>query len=147
MLFLKFRWLWGHVSGLIATGLMLSVVNGLQAQVQQSRISGDIGENQMVPLRNTVSPRVAHALDRGQVSPATRIEGMTIYFQPTAEQTMALNQLLTAQQTLGLPWYHQWLTPAEYANLFGMSNADLAKVEGWLQSQGFTIEAHVALGV
>lgn len=140
MLFLKFRWLWGHVSGLIATGLMLSVVNGLQAQVQQSRISGDIGENQMVPLRNTVSPRVAHALDRGQVSPATRIEGMTIYFQPTAEQTMALNQLLTAQQTLGLPWYHQWLTPAEYANLFGMSNADLAKVEGWLQSQGFTIE-------
>ena len=33
--------------------------------------------------------------------------------------------------------YHQWLTPAQFGSRFGLSDADLAKVQSWLESEGF----------
>ncbi|HKO11162.1 MAG TPA: S53 family peptidase [Acidobacteriaceae bacterium] len=113
---------------------------GVQAQAPQRRIAA-INPNQMVALRNTVSPRLATAVDQGRMNPSTPIEGMTMYFQPTAAQKAALDALLEAQQTPGSHYYHQWLTPQQYGSLFGMNDADLASVKAWLESQGFTIES------
>jgi subtilase family serine protease len=74
------------------------------------------------------------------MNPGTPIVGITMYFRPTAEQKAELDALVQAQQTPGSPEYHQWLTPAEYAGLFGLSSSDVAKVAAWLTSQGFNVE-------
>lgn len=63
-----------------------------------------------------------------------------MYFKPSAEQQAALDTLLQQQQTPGSPLYHKWITPAQYANQFGLSANDLAKIETWLEQQGFSIE-------
>jgi subtilase family serine protease len=34
---------------------------------------------------------------------------------------------------------HKWLTPAEFGSLFGPADADVAKVTGWLQGEGFSV--------
>ena len=60
-------------------------------------------------------------------------------FSRSAEQEAALQALLVAQQTPGSPQYHKWLTPDQFAAQFGMADADISNVEGWLQQQGFTV--------
>jgi subtilase family serine protease len=63
-----------------------------------------------------------------------------MYFKPTAEQQAELDELIKEQQTPGSSNYHKWLTPAEYASRFGLSDSDIAKVKSWLEEQGFTID-------
>ena len=64
---------------------------------------------------------------------------MTINFKRSAAQEASLQALLAAQQDPSSPSYHQWLTPAQFGQQFGMSAADLAQVSAWLQQEGFTI--------
>src|SRR5690348_14070913 len=135
-----FRSFRGPVVRMMIAAALVVCACGVHAQAPQRRIAA-INPNQMVALRNTVSPRLARAVDRGRIRPSTPIEGMTMYFQPSAQQKAALDTLVEAQQTPGSPYYHQWLTPQQYGSLFGMNEADLASVKTWLESQGFTIEA------
>ena len=87
-----------------------------------------------------MNPRLRAARDMGRLDSATPIHGVTLWFQPTADQKGQLDALVQAQQTPGSPWYHVWLTPAQYAARFGLSDADLARVQNWLESQGFNVE-------
>jgi len=49
--------------------------------------------------------------------------------------------LIAAQQDPASPQYHRWLTPETFAARFGMNDSDLAKVQNWLQQQGFAIDS------
>ncbi len=66
---------------------------------------------------------------------------LSIRFRPTAEQSEALERLLDEQQNPSSPQFHSWLTPEEFGELFGLSPDDLTKVSGWLEAQGFQVEA------
>jgi subtilase family serine protease len=110
------------------------------AQQPARRIVQDIEPNVTAPLPGSVNPRIAAARDLGPLDSSTPMEGMTLWFQPTAAQKAELDALIEAQQTPGSPWYHVWLTPAQYAARFGLSDADLARVENWLTSQGFNVD-------
>jgi hypothetical protein len=79
------------------------------------------------------------ATDTGRMSSSAKLEGVTVVFSRSQAQEAALQALLTAQQTPGSPQYHQWLTPDQFAAQFGMADADISKVEGWLQQQGFSV--------
>src|SRR6185437_3207573 len=50
-----------------------------------------------------------------------------------------LDTLIAAQQDPSSPQYHQFLTPAEFGARFGLADADIAKTQTWLESQGFTV--------
>jgi len=105
----------------------------------RNRISQQISQTQTVEVPNSVNPRVRRATDLGPLAEGTRITSMTLQFSMSAEQEAALDQLLTDQQNPASPRYHQWLTPAQFQAQFGLSSADLDKVKGWLNSQGFTV--------
>ncbi len=53
----------------------------------------------------------------------------------------ALDKLLRDQQNPLSPYYHQWLTPAQFNARFGPSQHDLDAVAQWLTSQGFKVTA------
>ena len=78
--------------------------------------------------------------DRGPVDPGFTLGNITLMLRPTAAQQAALEQLLADQQNPASPEYHKWLTPEAYAERFGASTADLEKIRGWLEAQGFTIQ-------
>jgi subtilase family serine protease len=50
-----------------------------------------------------------------------------------------LDALVEAQHDPHSPSYHQWLTPAQYGSRFGASPQDLARISGWLNGHGFTV--------
>jgi hypothetical protein len=82
--------------------------------------------------------------DQGLADNSKVIQGMSIHFKRSEAQEASLNALLQAQQDPGSPSYHKWLTQAEFGQQFGMSSADLDKVTGWLQQEGFTVTSVAA---
>ncbi|MFZ0270394.1 MAG: S53 family peptidase [Acidobacteriaceae bacterium] len=127
-----------HLAGLAATAFVSTCL--ASAQQPANRILQEIDPSSVATIPGTVNPRIGAGEDMGRLDPAMPLQGITMYFQPTADQQAQLDALVQAQQTSGSPQYHAWLTPAEYASSFGLSDADLAKVENWLQSEGFSVE-------
>jgi Pro-kumamolisin, activation domain/Bacterial Ig-like domain (group 3) len=82
--------------------------------------------------------------DQGLADNSKVIQGMSIHFKRSTAQEASLQALLKAQQDPSSPSYHKWLTPAEFGQQFGMSSADLDKVTGWLQQEGFTVTSVAA---
>lgn len=128
------------VRRLAVTACLLGSWSLMSAQAVRSRILEEINPNNTVALAGSVSPRIAPQLQTGRMAPSTPIVGITLTFALTPQQKAELDALVKAQLTPGNPEYHQWLTPAEYADRFGMSQADIQTVEQWLRSEGFNID-------
>ena len=105
----------------------------------RNRITQPVSPNDKVQIEDSVNPRVNRSRDLGELAPETPLESMTLQFSMPPEQQAALDQLQADLQNPASPRYHQWLTPAQYAAQFGLSDSDLAKVKAWLSSQGFTV--------
>lgn len=106
---------------------------------QQSRITQPVNNQQRVTLSGHIHPKARPANDQGRVSPGLELSTVMLNLSPSAAQKSALTQLLKDQQTPGSANYHRWLTPEQYAERFGVSDADIAKITTWLESQGLTI--------
>jgi len=91
-------------------------------------------------VTNGVHPLATKQNDMGRVAGPQVFHRMVLLTQRSAAQEADLKQLLQLQQDPSSPQYHKWLTPAEFGQRFGPSANDLAKITGWLQSQGFTVE-------
>ena len=89
---------------------------------------------------NGVHPLAIRQHDLGRVAGTKVFHRMVLLTERSAAQEADLEQLLQEQQDPSSPQYHQWLTPAEFGGRFGPSANDLAKITGWLQAQGFTVE-------
>ena len=57
----------------------------------------------------------------------------------TNAQEAALRQLVADQQNTNSPNFHKWLTPAQFGEQFGIADADVQAVTGYLRGQGFTV--------
>ena len=106
---------------------------------QPDRISARIDSSRSVVLSGRVPPFATAQTDAGAVEGSFRLAAITLLLKPSAAQQADLNQLLLAQQDSTSPNYRQWLTPDQYADRFGVSTGDLAKITTWLESQGFSV--------
>jgi pseudomonalisin len=104
------------------------------------RITSFIDDDQRVTLRGNVHPVALAQYDAGAVAPDFPMEHMLLTLLPDATQQDALNQLVDAQNNLESPYYHQWLTPEQYGERFGVSDGDTAQIAGWLQGHGMEVE-------
>ena len=111
----------------------------------QDRIAGSIDRSQVFPLRNGAQLLARTQFDRGPVDPARKLGYVTIHLAPSPAQQAALDKLLEEQRDPASPNYHKWLTPEQFADRFGASSNDIAKITQWLESEGLKIE-HQARG-
>jgi subtilase family serine protease len=119
--------------------LLLFTAGGSVCAAQQDRILNTIDDSQTVALKGGVSPLARPQNELGPLDHSTTLTGIQIMFKLSAAQNAALKQLLAEQQNPESPNYHKWLTPEQYADRFGLSSHDIAKVGQWLESQGFEI--------
>lgn len=111
------------------------------AQAPRARIQSEISSGEMVPLKGSQNPLAQTQYDAGRVPADARLNGVTIFFSRSAQQEADLQGLIQAQQNPASPLFHKWLTPDEFAQRFGMAPSDIAKVQLWLQQQGFSIDS------
>jgi subtilase family serine protease len=106
-----------------------------------ARIAAEVSSSQMTPLKPSHRAVALAKFDTGKLAENTKLQGMSILFNRTPAQEAALQTLMAAQQNPSSPYYHQWLTPEQFGAQFGLSDADIAKVEAWLEQQGFSIDS------
>ncbi len=106
----------------------------------QDRIAGTIDRTRSVRLRGrsapSVLPRTDPGADLGPVDPTLALDDLTLLLNPGP----GLEGFLASQQTPGSPQYHQWLTPEQFADHFGASTGDIAKLTTWLRAEGFRVK-------
>jgi uncharacterized protein (TIGR03437 family) len=121
---------------------LLSLISGIAAInlfAQADRLRVAVDNRQRAALHGFVHPATKAGNDAGAVPDSFALPAITMAFQPSAAQQAALDQLLAQQQDPSSPNFHQWLTPEQYADQFGVSASDLSKVNAWLTAQGFQI--------
>ena len=123
---------------LLASSVLPSLASG---QVARRLFQAPSSADPRVSLPDTVSPRVKSAAMLGHLAGETQLTGMSLILKTTDAQAAALQQLLLDQQNPASPQYHKWLTPQTYAQQFGLADADLAVVQDWLTSKGFTVDS------
>jgi subtilase family serine protease len=123
----------------VLVAFVLFAVSASFAQPSRNRLTRPITEESTVGLRGNVHPMVKNAKRLGALDASTQLERVMLMFRPTAEQQQKLAILLEEQQNPASANYHKWLTPAQFADQFGLSTADLAKVRGWLTSKGLSV--------
>jgi hypothetical protein len=106
---------------------------------QPDRIAAAIDSSQMVALAGKGGGLIHPGFDVGRADGSKLLYGISLAFRPSAAQQADLNNLLAQQQDPSSPNYHKWLTPAQFADRFGMTRNDINRVQTWLESQGFTV--------
>lgn len=134
---------WAHLA---ARGWMLGViivwtvwlVGSSHRAVAQSSQPGTGGEY-FVRLAGHVHRLARPQDDLGEAPASLRMTGLELTLGRTAAQTQALKTLIADQQNPRSPQFHHWLTSAEFGARFGASDATIAAVSRWLESQGLKI--------
>jgi Pro-kumamolisin, activation domain/Bacterial Ig-like domain (group 3) len=128
------------LSSLKLSSLILSILifSTFSVAAPPNRVASPVVAAQTVRLAAGVPMQARPEFDQGAVDPSLKMS-VTLLTVPSASQQRALTKLLADQQTPGSGSYHQWLTPEEYADRFGLSLSDVAKLTAWLQSQGFNV--------
>jgi uncharacterized protein (TIGR03437 family) len=109
------------------------------ARAQVSRITQPVNNEIRTVLAGNVHPQATPANDQGRVTPSLAMPYITLTFKHSASQEADLQKLLVEQQTPGSANYHQWLTPEQFGERFGASDADIQTISQWLRGQGMQV--------
>lgn len=130
----------GSSRGAIFAVIACIIALGVSANSETlARIRQPIDSREMTRLRG-VHPLARPEFDQGALDPSHIVRRIKLVFNRSVAQQQALDKLLEEQQDPNSPNYHNWLTPEQFAEQFGMSDTDLAKIEDWLTSRGFTVD-------
>ena len=110
-----------------------------------SRLIGRIDDQQRKILPADVPLSVRNRQPIGFVDPSLPMESMILALKPSADAQRRLDALSAAQQDPASPFFHRWLTPEQFGEMFGPSKEDMDAVVGWLLAQGFKVD-EVAAG-
>src|SRR5208337_3349558 len=97
-------------------------------------------ETDRVVLPGNVHPEARSEFDVGPSDPSLPMQGMILLLKIAPEKQAALDRLAAEQQDFSSSNFHKWLTPEEFGERFGRSRQEIATVEGWLISHGFSID-------
>ncbi len=136
----------------LALGICFAILSNRLAGAQTSerknpylayakdRVVRPVDDGQRVILSGNLHPLAQPAFRLAPVPQNFQMERMMLVLTPDAGQQAALDELLEQQQDITSPYYHQWVTPERFGELFGASEGDIALVAKWLESHGMTIE-------
>jgi Pro-kumamolisin, activation domain/Bacterial Ig-like domain (group 3) len=102
-------------------------------------ITSSINENNLATLTGNTRPEANAKNDRGRVADSLMLH-MILVLRRSPEQEKALEQFMAQQTDPASPYFHQWLTPQQLGQRYGVAQADIDKIKGWLQAHGFRVE-------
>jgi subtilase family serine protease len=117
------------------------------AVAASARVSATVEAGRTTRLQGHVPSWATAANDLGSVFATRRLDNLHLILARSPQVQAAFDQLLADQQNPNSPRYHQWLTPQQNAEQYGIAPADVAAVTNWLQSQGLTVDSVAAGGI
>jgi subtilase family serine protease len=118
-------------------GFLIPALTWAQAVAPQARITQAVSDTARTTLRGNTHPLAQAQSDRGAAPPDLPMDRVLLLLKRSADQEVALQNLLEEQQDANSPNYHRWLNPDDFGQQFGPNDQDLQTITTWLQSQGF----------
>jgi subtilase family serine protease len=132
----------GLVSKLFAASILLSIFAvRASAQVNSAapRITQPVDDSRLTMLPGNTYPLARPEFDRGAAPSNLAMDRMLLVLKRSPQQEAALEKLMAEQQDKSSPYFHKWLTPAQFGAQFGSVDQDVRTISSWLQSHGFQI--------
>jgi subtilase family serine protease len=102
-------------------------------------ITKDVDERQRVTLRGNTRPEASPANDRGPVPRDFKLEHMLLQLRRPPELQQEYDTYLEGLTQHNSANFHQWLTPAQVGENYGLTDSDLNRIEFWLRSHGIRV--------
>src|SRR5580658_7330686 len=131
------------ICSLLAASSVLAVPSGFPKQA----IVSAVNEAQLTVLAGNTRPEATAANDQGAVEGSMPMQHMLLQLKRTPEREAALTQLIDDLHNPQSESFHQWLTPQQFAQHYGVASEDSATVTRWLQSQGLTVNGVTPSGM
>lgn len=124
---------------LVCLAAIAVIFSGLSfaASAAADRITGDLSSGAKIQIRGNVPGLARPEADLGRADSSRMLHVVSLSFQPSPAQQNDLNLFLAQLADPSSPNYHKYLTPAQFADRFGMTQNDINKIVAWLQSEGF----------
>lgn len=100
-----------------------------------------------VTVPNSAHRKLVNRVPLRVASPDLAMERMQLVLKMAPDAAASLKQLLKDQQDPSSSRYHQWLSPEQFGQQFGPSQAQRDAASLWLLQQGFTIDATAKSGL
>jgi subtilase family serine protease len=119
--------------------IFLYAIFAISQSLPSPLVTQPIDESKIVTLQGSVHPLGQWRYDRGAVPDSLPAKRMLLLLNRPADRENALQEFLRDVHTRGSSLYHQWVTPRQFGERFGPSDADIQTAVTWLQSHGFTV--------
>jgi hypothetical protein len=116
--------------------LTLMAVSLLWISGSASAQSAPVHGLNLKPLAHHVPPYVSSARDEGATPADKKLPDVAILLARTPQQEAALQLLLQEQADKSSAQFHNWLTPEQFAQQFGTSDAAIDTISRWLEGYG-----------
>jgi subtilase family serine protease len=130
---------------LLFSGALLFTLLPIHAQ-KSSLITSSVDESTRVTLAGNVRAITRSGTDLGRAPDSEPTGTMMLVLGRSAAQQTSLDSYVMSASTPGSANYHHWLTPSAYNTRFGATSEDVAIVESWLASHGFTVQQVASAG-
>ena len=100
-----------------------------------------VDESKLVTLAGNTRPEATPENDQGAVSDDFALDHMMLQLKRSPQQEKEVEQFIAGLQDPHSPNFHQWLSAAEFGQRFGVAEADIQKITGWLAQHGFTVNS------
>ncbi len=135
---------------LLGAGLLVAATAAISHAQAIPRITREVETSPLVSLPGEVHAWAQPQFDRG-LAPADVSGHMLLAMRRSPAQESALKTLIASQQDPHSPNYRKWLTPEQFGKQFGVADADLQTVTGYLASRGLSVghvyKNHMAIEV
>jgi subtilase family serine protease len=128
------------LSGAIILGFVVQFSSPSGAQ-SVALIRQAVDNTQRIRLPGHTRPDANAANDVGPVADNFAMPHMLLQLKRSSMQQQQLEQLAADVSNPSSPSYRQFLTAAQFAAAYGPNSQDVQTISGWLQSQGFQVNA------
>src|SRR5271167_1428749 len=116
--------------------LLLLALSGSAFAQGVARLQRPIDDTQFIQLAHSTHPLASAVNEAGRVEGGKKLDRVLLVFSSSAAQQSDLQKFLAELQDPKSPFFHHWLTPAQFGARFGLADEDIQKVASWLQRNG-----------
>ena len=110
-----------------------------------ARVTQAVNDSNRVTLKGNTHPLANGKNETGVAPDSLPMERMLLVLKRSPDQQAALKAYMEGQQSKSSANFHQWLTPEQFGQQYGVSDSDIQAVTAWLQAHGFQVN-RVAAG-
>jgi subtilase family serine protease len=122
-------------------GSSVAVLSQATPRRSRAQIHDKVDENKLVKLAGNTRSEATAENDLGAVADDLSIDHMMLQLKRSPEQENAAAQFVADLHDPKSPNFHKWLTVNEFGKNYGVAEADIQTITGWLESHGFVVHS------